>query len=167
GMPRRRRFALVGSAALIAIASVAFVAVRRSPASHQPPPAIIASTAAPATPRPVAAPPPQPTAAKPPASSAARLTVELDVAAAQIWLDGALVGDGVRRARFAVDRPGRHLLRVLAPHRRAYRRAIFVPAGADLELRVALAHGASPTSNFQKAKVRTTDGDYLVDPFKP
>ena len=101
-----------------------------------------------------------------------RLGVELDVASAKIFLDSALVGDDIRRARLVVERPGRHTLEVLAPRRKPYHRAITVPAGADLELRITLTRGSHATTTtssntFQKAKVRTKDGDYLVDPFKP
>jgi hypothetical protein len=77
----------------------------------------------------------------------------------------------VRRARLVVDHPGKHTLAVMAPRRKPYRRAITVPAGAELELRIAMTRGGHATTTtsantFQKAKVRTTDGDYLVDPFK-
>jgi serine/threonine protein kinase len=166
--PRRRKLALAGSVAMLVVGCVAVVVALRSPASRSVPPALIA----PATPAPVVA-APAPTAPllpAPPATSA-RLSVELDVAAAQIFLDGALVGDGVRRARLVVDHPGKHTLAVMAPRRKPYRRAITVPAGADLELRIAMTRGGHATTTtsantFQKAKVRTTDGDYLVDPFK-
>jgi serine/threonine-protein kinase len=171
--PRRRGLALAGSAVLLAVAGIVGVVSLRSSASHSTPPAAIAPTApAPSAPTPSPTPTPTPTAPAPkppaPAPLATRLSVELDVASAQIFLDGTLVGDGVRRARLIVPRPGQHTLQVVAPRRKPYRRVITVPAGADLELRVTLSRGERPpTSNFQKAKVRTPDGDYLVDPFKP
>jgi eukaryotic-like serine/threonine-protein kinase len=149
---RRRHIALVaGGALLLAVAGLIGASVRSHPLLV--PPAIIVKTFAVAPP-PIAAPPPK--------SPAARLTIELDVAAAQIWLDGTLVGDGVRRARLAVDRPGKHVLEVAAPRRRPYRREIVVAAGADLDLRITLVRA---TSAFQRAKVHTNDGDYLVNPF--
>jgi serine/threonine protein kinase len=175
---RRRSLTLLGSSAMLIVVIVAGFAVLRSAASRPVPAAAITPTPAvtaesTAKPEPTApAPAPAPTPS--PAATSARLGVELDVAAAKIFLDGALVGDGVRRARLVVDRPGRHTLEVLAPRRKPYHRAITVPAGADLELRIALTRGThaatmttTATANtFQKAKVRTKDGDYLVDPFK-
>ncbi len=165
--PARRGRTLLAAGALLCIAAAAVaVSAGRSTPRQVPPAVIPGAVAAPVVavvPKtaPVVAVVPRPAPAKIPP---ARLTIELDVAAAKIWLDGALVGDGVRRARLTVDRPGEHLIKVLAPRRRPYHRTILVAAGADLEYRINLAHASSA---FDKAKVRTSDGDYLVDPFGP
>ena len=66
-------------------------------------------------------------------------------------------------ARVTIDRPGEHVLRVTAPRRVPYVRTILVEPGVDLDYHISLQH---PASNFKRAKVRTADGDYLVDPFK-
>jgi hypothetical protein len=154
---RRARIALVGGGALLlAAAGLVGASMRSKPI--QVPPAIIVKTVV-AAPPPIAATPPPPPPLKAPA---ARITIELDVAAAQIWLDGKLVGDGVRRARVAIDRAGKHVIEVAAPRRRPYRRELVVADGADLDLRITLVRA---TSAFRRAKVRTTDGDYLVNPF--
>jgi serine/threonine protein kinase len=152
---RFRPIGLWSGGALLLVAAAVTVAGLRSHRTLSIAPAVLShAVAAPL------APPPASTIAPAP-SRPARLTIELD-ANARIFLDGVLLARSSKHVGAMIERPGEHVLRVTAPHRRPYVRTILVEPGLDLDFHISLAR---PASNFDKAKVRTADGDYLVDPF--
>jgi hypothetical protein len=147
---------LAGAALLVLAGAAVAVSTRHSHHDVALPPALVTHAAPAPLPPPPADPTPHPSPPR-----AARLSVDLD-SSARSYLDGVLFGHGARRARVTIDRPGEHVLRVTAPRRVPYVRTILVEPGVDLDFHISLAH---PASDFKRSKVRTADGDYLVDPF--
>jgi serine/threonine protein kinase len=131
--------------------------IEHPPTLVAPPPAPSPPTDEPAPPAPVAAPTPKP----------GHLLVLVDVSAAQISLDGKLVGDRVHRARIDIDQPGEHHLLVTAPRRKPYERTVVVPESADITVQISLNRARRDVSPVQSAPQKNSDGNYLVDPFAP
>ena len=146
----RRRWAAIAIGGALLLAAIGLITL----VGHPPPAVAVAPVPLP----PVAAVAPVPSPAP------ATVSIELNVANARIELDGAVVADEVRRARFQVEKPGAHLLRVTAPRRRAVEKTVELAAGGTLELSLRLeraSDGSHPTHAVRPARGE----NYLVDPF--